>query len=220
MRFHDRSEAGRALARRLRDVRPEAGPAPAAGAPRGAVVLALPRGGVPVAYEVARALGAPLDVLLVRKIGHPHHPEYGLGAVAGDAPPLYDPEALAGAGLTERDLAPTARREVTELRRRESLYRGGRPAPALAGRWAVVVDDGLATGATARAALRAARAAGPARLTLAVPVASPTGLRAVRGEADDVTCLYTPPDFGAVGLWYDEFEQLTDADVLELLGTG
>ncbi|AZM50169.1 phosphoribosyltransferase [Streptomyces sp. WAC 06738] len=214
MRFHDRSEAGRALARRLRDGRP------GAGAPRDAVVLALPRGGVPVGYEVARALGAPLDVLLVRKIGHPHHPEYGLGAVAGDAPPLYDPDALAGAGLTERDLAATARWEVTELRRRESLYRGGRPAPALAGRWAVVVDDGLATGATARAALRAARAAGPARLTLAVPVASPGGLRAVRGEADDVTCLYAPPDFGAVGLWYDEFEQLTDADVLELLGTG
>ncbi|MFF0724325.1 phosphoribosyltransferase [Streptomyces sp. NPDC004134] len=220
MRFHDRSEAGRALARRLRDGRPEAGAAPAAGAPRGAVVLALPRGGVPVAYEVARALGAPLDVLLVRKIGHPHHPEYGLGAVAGDAPPLYDPAALAGSGLTERDLAATARREGAELRRRESLYRGGRPAPALAGRWAVVVDDGLATGATARAALRAARAAGPARLTLAVPVASPGGLRAVRGEADDVTCLYAPADFGAVGLWYDEFEQLTDADVLELLGTG
>ncbi|AUH39182.1 phosphoribosyltransferase [Streptomyces sp. CMB-StM0423] len=220
MRFHDRSEAGRALARRLRDDRPEAGAAPAAGAPRGAVVLALPRGGVPVAYEVARALGAPLDVLLVRKIGHPRHPEYGLGAVAGDAPPLYDPDALAGSGLTERDLAATARREGAELRRRESLYRGGRPAPSLAGRWAVVVDDGLATGATARAALRAARAAGPARLTLAVPVASPGGLRAVRGEADDVTCLYAPADFGAVGLWYDEFEQLTDADVLELLGTG
>ncbi|WBB61348.1 phosphoribosyltransferase family protein [Streptomyces sp. WMMC500] len=218
MRFQDRNEAGRELARRLRDGRPGAGPA--AGPPPAAVVLGLPRGGVPVAYEVARALGAPLDVLLVRKIGHPRHPEYGLGAVAGDAPPLYDPDALAGAGLTEDDLAPAAERERAELRRREAVYRGGRPAPALAGRWAVVVDDGLATGATARAALRAARAAGPARLTLAVPVASPGGLRTVRSEADDVTCLHTPGEFGAVGLWYDDFEQLTDADVLELLGTG
>lgn len=219
MRFQDRTEAGRALARRLRDGRPAAG-SPAAGSAPAAVVLALPRGGVPVAYEVARALGAPLDVLLVRKIGHPHHPEYGLGAVAGDAPPVYDPDALAGAGLTEADLAATAERERAELRRRAAVYRGGRPAPALAGRWAVVVDDGLATGATARAALRAARAAGPARLTLAVPVAAAEGLRAVWSEADDVTCLYAPGDFGAVGLWYDDFEQLTDADVLELLGTG
>lgn len=214
MRFHNRTEAGRELARRLQDGGPGAAPAPPA------VVLALPRGGVPVAYEVARALDAPLDVLLVRKIGHPFHPEYGLGAVAGDAPPLYDPDALAGAGLTEDDLAPVAERERAELHRREAVYRGGRPAPALAGRWAVVVDDGLATGVTARAALRAARAAGPARLTLAVPVASPDGLGAVRNEADDVTCLHTPEGFGAVGLWYDDFEQLTDADVLELLGTG
>ncbi len=214
MRFQDRTEAGRTLARRLQGGRP------GAGAPPPPVVLALPRGGVPVAYEVARALGAPLDVLLVRKIGHPHHPEYGLGAVAGDAPPLYDPDALAAAGYTAGDLAPVAERERAELRRREDLYRAGRPAPALAGRWAVVVDDGLATGATARAALRAARAAGPARLTLAVPVASAGGLRAVRSEADDVLCLHTPASFGAVGLWYDDFEQLSDADVLELLGTG
>lgn len=219
MRFQDRTDAGRALARRLRDGRPAAGPVPATGSPPAAVVLALPRGGVPVAYEVARALGAPLDVLLVRKIGHPRHPEYGLGAVAGDAPPLYDPDALAATGFTADDLAPAAERERTELRRREEVYRGGRPAPALAGRWAVVVDDGLATGATARAALRAARAAGPARLTLALPVASPDGLRAVRSEADDVLCLYTPAGFGAVGLWYDDFEQLSDAEVLELLGT-
>ncbi|WP_407562775.1 phosphoribosyltransferase [Streptomyces sp. 184] len=212
MRFQDRTEAGRALARRLRDGRPGAGPA--------AVVLALPRGGVPVAYEVARGLGAPLDVLPVRKIGHPRHPEYGLGAVAGDTPPLYDPDALAAAGLTAGDLAATAERERAELRRRAEVYRGGRPAPALAGRWTVVVDDGLATGVTARAALRAARAAGPSRLTLAVPVASPGGLRAVRSEADDVTCLHAPAAFGAVGVWYDDFEQLTDDDVLELLGTG
>ncbi|WP_344292147.1 phosphoribosyltransferase family protein, partial [Streptomyces synnematoformans] len=151
MRFQDRTEAGRTLARRLQGGRP------GAGAPPPPVVLALPRGGVPVAYEVARALGAPLDVLLVRKIGHPHHPEYGLGAVAGDAPPIADPAALAAAGYTAGDLAPVAERERAELRRREDLYRAGRPAPALAGRWAVVVDDVLATGATARAALPAAR---------------------------------------------------------------
>lgn len=211
MPFQDRREAGRTLGGRLRE-RQRSGELP------DAVVLALPRGGLPVADEIAQALGAPLDVLVVRKIGHPARPEYGLGAVAGDAPPLYDPAALAAESLTEDDLAPVAEQERAELRRREEAYRRGRPAPDLAGRWAIVADDGLATGSTARAAAHAARAWRPAHLTLAVPVCAPEGARVVGEVVDDVECIEEPALFGAVGLWYERFDQLTDDDVLEILG--
>ncbi|NJP48672.1 phosphoribosyltransferase [Streptomyces sp. SBST2-5] len=210
MRFRDRRQAGRELAERLR-ARGEAGGWP------DPIVLALPRGGVAVGREVARALGAPLDVLVVRKIGAPFHEEYGVGAMAGDEVPLFDQEALYRLGMSEADLQPVVERERAELRRREALYRRGRPAPELAGRTVMVVDDGLATGSTARAALRSVRRQQPARLVFAVPVASPEGAALMRREADEVVCLSEPAGFMAVGQWYDDFEQLTDEDVLAAL---
>jgi predicted phosphoribosyltransferase len=213
MQFQDRRQAGRALAERLRALRDE-------GALPDPVVLALPRGGVAVAREVARELGAPLDVLVVRKIGAPFHEEYGIGAIAGDDEPLYDERALRRLGLTEAELAPVVARERAELRRREERYRQGRPAPEVRGRTVIVVDDGLATGSTARAALRALRRRGPGRLVLAVPVGAPEAAELMRAEADEVVCLYRPAAFQAVGLWYDDFEQLTDGDVLDALHGG
>jgi predicted phosphoribosyltransferase len=210
MQFHDRRQAGRELAERLRILQEK-------GALPHPVVLALPRGGVAVAREVARALEAPLDVLVVRKIGAPFQEEFGVGAIAGDDPPLFDEEALERLGLSEASLAPVVERERKELRRREQRYREGRPAPQLRDHTAIIVDDGLATGVTARAALRAVRRQAPERVVLAVPVCSPEAVHLLRGEADEVVCLYRPSAFMAVGAWYEDFEQLTDEDVLDAL---
>ncbi|MEV5438473.1 phosphoribosyltransferase family protein [Streptomyces sp. NPDC052682] len=210
MRFRDRRQAGRQLAEQLRVRQNEGGlPDP--------VVLALPRGGVTVAREVAEALDAPLDVLVVRKIGAPFQEELGVGALAGDEEPLFDEEALGRLGLSRDRLAPVVERERAELRRRERLYRQGRPAPEIRGRSVIVVDDGLATGSTARAALRVLRRREPARLVLAAPVGSPEAVELLSGEADEVICLHRPAAFMAVGLWYDDFGQLTDEDVLQAL---
>lgn len=210
MRFRDRQEAGRELAARLHVLHGQ-------GALPHPVVLALPRGGVAVALEVARVLGAPLDVLVARKIGAPFQPELGVGAVAGDEPPLYDERSLRQLGLSEAELAPVAARERAELRRREELYRQGRPAADLRGHTAIVVDDGLATGATARAALRSVRRGAPQRVVLAVPVSSRQAADLLRPEVDELVCLYRPSDFRAVGLWYDDFAQLSDDEVLAAL---
>ncbi|MBT2407592.1 MULTISPECIES: phosphoribosyltransferase [unclassified Streptomyces] len=209
-RFENRRQAGRRLAERLDE---------SIGARQAAdvVVLALPRGGVPVAAEVARALEAPLDVVVARKIGAPGQPEVGIGAIAGEDPPLFDPRALQILDVTETDLAPTVARERAELHRRELLYRRGRPAPRLEGKTVVLVDDGLATGVTARAALRRLRAENPARLILAVPVCAPESAVELRREADDLICLEQPPLFHAVGLWYDDFDQVSDQEVIDLL---
>ncbi|MFF5475947.1 phosphoribosyltransferase [Streptomyces sp. NPDC012935] len=210
MRFRDRAEAGRELAEQLR-IRHDKGilvhP----------VVLALPRGGVAVAREISRVLQAPLDVLVVRKIGAPFHEEFGVGALAGDGPPLFDEQSLFRLGLSEADLAPVVERERQELRRREERYRQGRPAPELRGRTAVIVDDGVATGSTARVALRALRHQHPEHLVLAVPVCAPEAAEELRREVDDFVCLHQPRLFSSVGEWYEDFGQLTDADVLEAL---
>ncbi|MET8178051.1 phosphoribosyltransferase [Streptomyces sp. NPDC005336] len=210
MRFHDRREAGRRLARRLCEPTHN-------GRLRNPVVLALPRGGAPVAGEVAQALHAPLDVLVARKIGAPFNPELGVGALAGEDPPLYDERALEVLGLTPGQLASHVERERAELHRHEQLYRRGRPPSDVRNRTVIVVDDGLATGVTARVALRTVRRRGPARVVLAVPVCSREAATAVRPEADDLVCLHQPDTFGAVGLWYENFEQAADEEVIEAL---
>jgi predicted phosphoribosyltransferase len=210
MRFHNRRAAGRELGLRLVEWASD-------GVLPHPVVLALPRGGVPVAAEVARALGAPLDVLVVRKIGLPGRPETGIGAVVGDDPPLFDQRALTMLGIGEDRLVQDVAREREELRRRALLYRGDRSTPDVRGRTVVLVDDGLATGATARAALRHLRRLNPARLILAVPVGAPETAAEMRAEADDVLCLRQPPDFLAVGVWYDDFEQVSDDEVIDVL---
>ncbi|WP_128434937.1 phosphoribosyltransferase [Streptomyces cyaneus] len=210
MQFRDRKEAGQELAEQLR-IRQDKGILPQP------VVLALPRGGVAVAREIARALDAPLDVLVVRKIGAPFHEEFGVGALAGDDPPLFDEASLNRLGLSEADLAPVVERERKELRRREERYREGRPAPELRGRTAIVVDDGVATGSTARVALRAVRNQQPQRLLLAVPVCAPEAAEELRRQVDEFVCLRVPSLFSAVGEWYQDFGQLTDADVLQAL---
>jgi putative phosphoribosyl transferase len=212
MQFRDRREAGRALAEKLTEQQRDGGlPEP--------VVLALPRGGVPVADEIARALGAPLDVVVARKIGAPFQPELGVGAVAGAgaAQPVYDPVLLGELGLSEEELRPIAEHEKEEARRREAVYREGRGSLDLRGRSAIVVDDGVATGSTARAALRAVRRARPVRTVLAAPVCSPEAMEHLSADADAIVCAHVPPAFGSVGFWYTSFPQLTDDEVLDIL---
>ena len=205
--FADRRAAGRLLAERLGRELPPGEP----------VVLALPRGGVPVAREVADVLSAPLDVLVTRKIGYPFQPELGVGAIVEGAEPVYDDALLARLRLTRLDLGRVLDRERAELARRVAVYRGGRPPPSVTGRQVILVDDGLATGVTATAALRSLRARSARRTVLAVPVAAPSSAATVRREADDMVTLLTPHSFRAVGEWYGSFGQLTDADVLALL---
>ncbi|WP_186779226.1 phosphoribosyltransferase [Streptomyces salinarius] len=209
MRFPNRRTAGQELGLRLKEWA-SAGELPQP------VVLALPRGGVPVAAEVAQVLDAPLDVLVARKVGLPGRPETGIGAVVADDPPLFDQRALAMAGLSEGRLAQEVARERVRLKRRAMLYRDP-STPHVENRTVVLVDDGLATGATARAALRHLRRARPARLILAVPVGAPETVAEMRSEADAVVCLRQPPDFRAVGLWYDDFDQVGDDRVVEIL---
>lgn len=202
MRFRDRSDAGRQLAERLGPLTGE-----------DVVVLGLPRGGVPVALEVARHLGAPLDVMGVRKLGAPRQPEFGFGAVAEDGARVVDEGTVAMLGLRGEEIAEVAAREEAELRRRVRRYRGDRPLPSLAGKTVIVVDDGLATGVTAAAALRAVRARQPRRLVMAAPVGAAPTVAALREEADEVVTVHAPDDFTAVGRWYEHFDQTSDETV-------
>jgi predicted phosphoribosyltransferase len=205
-RFSDRADAGQRLAERLLPLASES-----------PVVVGLPRGGVPVAAEVARALDAPLDLLAVRKLGAPHNPEYGIGAVAEDGTKVIDAEAVAVLGLNGGDLEEIADREGAELARRVSLYRRERPPLDLAGRTVIVVDDGVATGVTDTAAARAVRHRRPRRLVLAVPVCPPESAARLRGEVDELVCLVEPELLYGVGQWYDDFSQVTDDEVLAAL---
>lgn len=211
--FRDREAAGRALADELARL---AADDPVFRAGRGPVVMALPRGGVPIGLAVARTLDAPLDLVLVRKLGVPWQPELAAAAVVnGDAPEtVLNERVMREAGLVETDLAPARERALAEIERRRAAWLSGRARPALAGRAVIVVDDGVATGSTARAALKALRRKGPAALILAVPVGAPDSLAALGCDADRVVCLDQPEPFLAIGQHYRDFRQLDDAEVI------
>ncbi len=206
--FVDRRDAGRQLAAALRKF-----------AKTDSLVLALPRGGVPVAYEVSKALGLPLDVLIVRKIGAPHHAEFGIGAVVDGADPqiVLNEEAIRILKPEEAYMKAEIARQLVEIERRRAAYLGPREPLPTRGRTVIVVDDGIATGGTVRAALQALRRAGAGKLVLAVPVAPAEALESLREDVDEIVCLQTPGHFGAVGLHYDHFEQTSDEEVVSLL---
>jgi putative phosphoribosyl transferase len=208
MLFSDRPDAGRRLAAALKKYKGQ-----------DVVVFALPRGGAPVAAPIAEALDAPLDLVLVRKIGAPFQEELAMGAVADGGSPVVvrNEDVIAMASVSEAEFEAACRRQQAEIERRRALYLGGRGRPEVAGRVAIVVDDGVATGATTRAALRAVRALSPKKLILAVPVAPPDTLEALRGEADEILCLDTPWGFQAVGQFYRNFGQTSDEEVVAIL---
>jgi predicted phosphoribosyltransferase len=205
--FRDRTEAGRLLAARLEKY---------AGKPD-VMVLALPRGGVPVAFEVARALHAPMDVFIVRKLGVPGHEELAMGAVASGGVRVLNDHVVAGLGIPEYVIDAVVKWETEELKRRERLYRGNRPPADVRGKTVILVDDGLATGSTMLAAVQALRQQGPARIVVAVPVASPDTCELMKAYVDEIVCAATPEPFYAVGLWCEDFSQTTDEEVRELL---
>lgn len=206
MHFADRRQAGKKLAERLLKH-----------AFQEPIVLGLPRGGVPVAHEVARVLNAPLDIWVVRKVGHPDHPEFGLGAVAEGGVVYLNPASAATLGGAQPEIQELVRRKQAEVAARVSRLRGGRPAPKLSGRTVILVDDGIATGGTVRAAIYSIRAAHPARLVLAVPVAASQPLRELSALVDEVVCLHATSQLHSVGSFYRDFQQVSDAEVVELL---
>ena len=206
MPLPDRRTAGERLAERLQRYRAQ-----------DPVVVALPRGGVPVAYEIAARLGAPLDILIVRKIGAPGNPEYGLGAVVEGGTRFLDEARVRAVGHTVRDLGPTIAREEAEVERRAREYRAGKPATDLRDRTVILVDDGVATGGTVLAALRALRKRSPRQVVVALGVAPPDTVEALRAEVDDIVVLLVPEQFFAVGEWYRQFPQLSDEEVRRFL---
>lgn len=206
-RFGDRHDAGKRLAAELSEYADQ----------DDVLVLALPRGGVPVAYEVAEALNAPLDVFLVRKLGVPGHKELAMGAIASGGVRVLNEEVVRLAGVDEQTIARVAAEEQRELERREREYRDDRPLLNVAGRTVILVDDGLATGSTMRAAALALQEQNPERLVIAVPVAAPETYEEFRQDVDEIVCAITPEPFYAVGLWYEDFSQTTDEEVRALL---
>ena len=206
-RFHDRREAGQLLARRLADYKDR----------DDVVVLALPRGGVPVAYEIARELSAPLDVFVVRKLGVPWQPELAMGAIAGTGTEVLNGDVVTAYNIPPHVIRAVADREGRELQRRLQEYRGARAAVDLRDRHVILVDDGLATGSTMRAAIGAIRQNRPRAIVVAVPVGASETCQEFQSEVDRIICLRTPPDFAAVGRWYEDFSQTTDEEVRELL---
>lgn len=206
-RFRDRTDAGRRLAAELGGYAGRSD----------VLVLALPRGGVPVAYEVAAALGAPLDVFLVRKLGMPGHEEFAIGAIASGGVRVLNEDTLREYGVTHQQVDAVVEAEQRELERREQQYRGLRPFPDVAGRTVILIDDGLATGSTMHAAVRALREERPAHIVVAVPTAPPETCADLRAAVDEIVCLTTPEPFYAVGLWYEDFSQTTDDEVRMLL---
>ncbi len=207
--FKDRQDAGQRLATRLERFRDEQ-----------PVIIGIARGGVPVAAEVARALGAQLDVAVVRKIGAPQNPEYAIGALAEGGVEVLSDETARAVGLSRAEVQALIARVASELSERTRRYRGSRAPVELTGRTAILVDDGLATGRSARAALRSLRCRGAARVILAVPVAAPESVEALREEADEIVCVEVPEDLWAVGLWYEDFRPTTDEEVAVLLDEG
>jgi putative phosphoribosyl transferase len=205
--FRDRREAGRRLTNELQSY---------AGRP-GVIVLALPRGGVPVAYEIAQALRAPLDVFIVRKLGVPRHEELAMGALASGGVRVLDRDIIRAMQVSEAEIARVTENEEQELERRERRYRGNRPLPDVEGKTVIIVDDGLATGATMRAALQALRNRNPARLVVSVPVAAAETCKDLRAIADEIVCAETPEPFSAVGAWYQDFSETTDEEVRRLV---
>ncbi|GAB3101078.1 phosphoribosyltransferase [Lysobacter terrae] len=210
MSYRDRRHAGVLLAQALADYRDR----------DDVVVLGLPRGGVPVAFEVAHALSAPLDIFLVRKLGAPGQEELAVGAIASGGVRVLNLAIVRALHLDDAQIEAIARREQAELERREHVYRAGRDEVPLAGRTVIVIDDGLATGATMRAAVHALRQRGPERIVVAVPVGAVDSRALLRREADEVVCLQAPEPFGGVGLWYDDFSQTSDDEVRALLLAG
>ncbi|MDP1827656.1 MAG: phosphoribosyltransferase [Archangium sp.] len=206
LRFRDREDAGLRLASELRGYAKDS-----------PIVIALPRGGVPVGFEIARALGAPLDIWVVRKIGVPWHQELGVGAIAEGGQLYISRPLIEQIGLTGLELAQMTETKRREVEERVRLFRGDRPRPSLRGRTVLLVDDGIATGGTMRAVIEAIRAEGPKQLVLAVPVAAPDTLSELGQLVDRVVCLLTPTDLHAIGLWYDDFTQVPDEEVLRLL---
>lgn len=209
--FENRAEAGRLLGDEV---------VKRIGRPADAVVLALPRGGVPVGYGVAQALGASLDIFVVRKLGVPGHEELAMGAIASGGVRVLNDEVLGDLRIDPSAIEAVAKREELELQRRERSYRGNRPPLDVEGRTVIVVDDGLATGSTMRAAVRALRAMRPRAIVVAVPVAAPSTCEEFRAEVERMICLRTPEPFEAVGLWYRDFSQTTDEEVHALLDRG
>jgi putative phosphoribosyl transferase len=205
--FEDRKEAGRLLAGELEEYTGR----------KDVIVLALPRGGVPVAYEIAERLHAPLDVVVVRKLGMPGHEEYALGAIASGGTRVLNEEAVCRFRIPNEVIGRVAAREEVELRRREAAYRGHQPPPTIRGNVVILVDDGIATGSTMRAAARAIAAQDPARLIIAVPTAPITVYDDLAREADEIIALVTPDPFIAVGVWYSSFPQTSDTEVARLL---